>query len=99
MESDATTLLTYTRPHVLVVDEVGYLTYGPHAANVLFHVVDDRHLRKRPMIFTSNKPLISRSASGERCCPTGTWRPLSWIESWKVDASSTLTDPQVAHVI
>jgi DNA replication protein DnaC len=50
-------LLTYTHPHVLVVDEVGYLTYGPDAANVLFHVVNNRHLRKRPMIFTTNKPL------------------------------------------
>ena len=50
-------LLTYTRPHVLIIDEVGYLTYGPEAANVLFHVVNDRHLRKRPMIFTTNKPL------------------------------------------
>ena len=50
-------LLTYTRPHVLIIDEVGYLTYGPDAANVLFHVVNDRHLRKRPMIFTTNKPL------------------------------------------
>jgi len=50
-------LVTYTRPHVLVVDEVGYLTYGPDAANVLFHVVNDRHLTKRPMIFTTNKPL------------------------------------------
>jgi hypothetical protein len=27
------------------------------AANVLFHVVNDRHRRKRPMIFTTNKPL------------------------------------------
>jgi DNA replication protein DnaC len=27
---------------VLVIDEVGYLTYGPDAANVLFHVVNDR---------------------------------------------------------
>src|SRR3989454_6338972 len=43
--------------HVLVIDEVGYLTYRPDAANVLFHVVNDRHLRKRPMIFTTNKPL------------------------------------------
>jgi hypothetical protein len=43
--------------HVLVVDELGYLTYGADAANVLFHVVNDRHLRKRPMIFTTNKPL------------------------------------------
>ena len=31
-------LLTYTHPHVLIVDEVGYLTYGADAANVLFHV-------------------------------------------------------------
>ena len=50
-------LTTYTHPHVLVIDEVGYLTYGPDAANVLFHVVNDRHLRKRPMILTTNKPL------------------------------------------
>jgi DNA replication protein DnaC len=50
-------LLTYTRPHVLVIDEVGYLTYSQDAANVLFHVVNERHLRKRPMIFTTNKPL------------------------------------------
>src|ERR1700747_1397759 len=50
-------LSTYTHPHVLVVDEVGYLTYGPDAANVLFHVVNHRYLKKRPMIFTTNKPL------------------------------------------
>jgi DNA replication protein DnaC len=50
-------LSAYTRPHVLVIDEIGYLSYGPDAANVLFHVVNDRHLRKRPMIFTTNKPL------------------------------------------
>jgi DNA replication protein DnaC len=50
-------LLTYTHPHVLVIDEVGYLSYGPDAANVLFHVVNHRYLKKRPMIFTTNKPL------------------------------------------
>jgi DNA replication protein DnaC len=48
-------LYHYTHPHVLVVDEVGYLTYGPDAANVLFHVVNERHISKRPMIFTTNK--------------------------------------------
>ena len=50
-------LTTYTHPHVLILDEVGYLTYAQDAANVLFHVVNNRHLRKRPMIFTTNKPL------------------------------------------
>jgi DNA replication protein DnaC len=48
-------LAEYVRPHVLVVDEVGYLTYGADAANVLYHVVNDRHIRRRSMIFTTNK--------------------------------------------
>jgi DNA replication protein DnaC len=49
------TLATYVRPHVLVVDEVGYLAYGDDAANVFFHVVNERHIRRRSMIFTTNK--------------------------------------------
>jgi DNA replication protein DnaC len=48
-------LAVYLRPHVLVVDEVGYLTYGDDAANVLYHVVNDRQIRRRSMIFTTNK--------------------------------------------
>jgi DNA replication protein DnaC len=53
----AEALPTYVHPAVLVVDEVGYLTYGTDAANMLFHVVNERHRRKRAMIFTTNKPL------------------------------------------
>ena len=53
----ANALPTYTHPAVLVVDEVGYLTYGTDAANMLFHVVNERHRRHRPMIFTTNKSL------------------------------------------
>lgn len=52
-------LADYIRPDVLVVDEVGYLTYGQDAANVLFHLVNERHLRRRAMLFTTNKPLKS----------------------------------------
>jgi DNA replication protein DnaC len=52
-------LATYTHPALLVVDEVGYLTYGTDAANVLFHVVNDRHEHQRAMIFTTNKPLTA----------------------------------------
>jgi DNA replication protein DnaC len=53
----AEALPTYTHPAVLVVDEVGYLTYGTDAANMLFHVVNERHRRRRSMIFTTNKSL------------------------------------------
>jgi DNA replication protein DnaC len=48
-------LARYIKPHALVVDEVGHLTYGDDAANVLYHVVNDRHIRRRAMIFTTNK--------------------------------------------
>jgi len=52
-------LTSYTHPSVLVIDEVGYLGYGPDAANVLFQVVNNRYLHQRPMIFTTNKPLAA----------------------------------------
>ncbi len=47
----------YVAPALLVVDEVGYLTCAEDAANVLFHVVNERHRRRKAMIFTTNKPL------------------------------------------
>ena len=55
-------LTAYTHPGVLVVDEVGYLTYGTDAANMLFHVVNERHRRKRAMLFTTNKPVTAWGA-------------------------------------
>jgi DNA replication protein DnaC len=50
-------LIAYTHPQVLVIDEVGYLAHSPDAANVLFQVVDHRYLHRKPMLFTTNKPL------------------------------------------
>jgi len=47
----------FTHPPLLVVDELGYLSYGNDAANMLFHVVNDRYLNGRSMIFTTNKKL------------------------------------------
>jgi DNA replication protein DnaC len=42
---------------VLVIDEVGYLPHADDAANVLYTIIDARYLRRRPTIFTTNKPL------------------------------------------
>lgn len=44
---------------VLVVDELGYLTYPADAASVLFQVVNQRYLRKKPIVFTTNKLLAA----------------------------------------
>jgi DNA replication protein DnaC len=35
----------FTRPHLLVIDEVGYLSYDSHAADLLYKVVDHRYER------------------------------------------------------
>jgi len=53
------TLEPYLHPHVLVIDELGYQSYAADAANVLYRVVNDRYLRRRSMIFTTNKPLAA----------------------------------------
>ena len=48
-------LAHYLQPHVLVLDEVGCLSYRPDTANVLFQIVNERHQRGRPSLFTTNK--------------------------------------------
>ncbi len=50
-------LSTYVQPDVLVIDEVGYLACTPDAANVLYSVVNERCLKRKPMLFTTNKAL------------------------------------------
>lgn len=49
----------YVHPHVLIIDELGYQSYAADAANVLFRVVSQRHLKHRPVIVTTNKPLAA----------------------------------------
>ena len=49
----------FLHPHVLVIDELGYLTHAADAANVLYRVVNDRYLKHRPMLLTTNKPLAA----------------------------------------
>ncbi|MFT6375604.1 MAG: DNA replication protein DnaC [bacterium] len=44
------------RPQVLVMDEVGYLSYGPRHADLLFEVVSRRYAVNKPIIITTNKP-------------------------------------------
>jgi DNA replication protein DnaC len=49
----------FVHANVLVIDELGYQSYAPDAANVLYRVVSDRYLKRRPILFTTNKPLAA----------------------------------------
>ncbi|MDP9850301.1 IS21-like element helper ATPase IstB [Streptosporangium lutulentum] len=50
----ASKLRTYLRPHVLVLDEVGYLPLGRDEANLVFQMISKRY-EKGSIILTSNK--------------------------------------------
>jgi DNA replication protein DnaC len=43
----------YTRPHVLAIDELGYLSFDSQAADLLFQIVTRRY-EKRPLVLTTN---------------------------------------------
>ena len=48
-------LRTYLRPQLLAIDEVGYLAYDAHAADLLFQVVSRRYEQKS-IVITTNLP-------------------------------------------
>lgn len=47
-------LRKYCRPTVLIIDEVGYLSYSNRAADLLFEVVTRRY-ESRPILLTTNR--------------------------------------------
>jgi DNA replication protein DnaC len=45
----------YTQPHLLVIDEVGYLSYSNRHADLMFEIISRRY-QEKPTIVTTNKP-------------------------------------------
>jgi len=50
----------YARPDVLVIDEIGYLSYGNRHADLLFNIINRRYELK-PTIVTTNRPFAEWS--------------------------------------
>ena len=48
-------LRTYVRPSLIAIDEIGYLAYDAHAADLLFQVVSRRYEQKS-LVVTTNLP-------------------------------------------
>jgi DNA replication protein DnaC len=48
-------LRRYTRSTVLAIDEVGYLSYDPRYADLLFEVITRRYELQRPILLSTNK--------------------------------------------
>ncbi len=49
-------LSRYTKPQLLAIDEIGYLSYNNLHADLLFQLIHKRHTQKRATIVTTNRP-------------------------------------------
>jgi DNA replication protein DnaC len=54
-------LRRYTLPHLLCIDEVGYLSYDSRYADLLFEVVTRRYDAQKPVLLSTNKPFTEWS--------------------------------------
>jgi DNA replication protein DnaC len=46
---------SFVQPQLLLIDEVGYLSYGTHHADLLFEIISRRY-ENRPTLITTKKP-------------------------------------------
>lgn len=60
---------SYEKPDVLIIDEVGYLSYSNRHADLLFEIISRRY-QKKPVIITTNKPFSQWNDifPGAACC-------------------------------
>lgn len=79
----------YGRPRVLVIDELGYLSYDSRHADLLFEVVSRRYLEK-PTVITTNKPFAewNETFPNASCVVTLVDRLTHQAEILQIDGSS-----------
>jgi len=47
-------IAAYARPHLLCIDEIGYLSYDDHAADLLYKVINPRYEKRRSLLVSTN---------------------------------------------
>lgn len=64
-----------TRPKLLIIDEVGYLTLEQAHASLLFQAIYERYEKRQAIIFTSNKAFADWARSSQE---TPSWPRPPW---------------------
>lgn len=83
------TMLLYTQPKLLVLDELAYLSYGNRHADLLYEVISKRY-QVHPTVVTTNKPFSEWSDSFEHttCLVTVVDRLLHKAEVVSIQGAS-----------
>lgn len=83
-------LRRFTAPSLLVIDELGYLRYDAHLADLLYEVISRRYDAERSTVITTNKPFVewNQVFEGAACVATMVDRLCHRVELVQIDGSS-----------
>lgn len=83
-------LKRYVLPRLLVIDELGYLSYDSHHADLLYEVVSRRYEQEASIVLTTNRPFAqwNQVFEGSACLTTLIDRLCHRVEIAKIDGES-----------
>lgn len=83
-------LKRYVGPRLLVIDELGYLSYDNHHADLLYEVVSRRYENEASIVLTTNRPFKewNQVFEGSACLTTLIDRLCHRVEIVQIDGDS-----------
>lgn len=83
-------LKRYVAPRLLVLDELGYLSYDNHHADLLYEVVSRRYEQEASIVLTTNRPFAewNQVFEGAACLATLVDRLCHRVEIVQIDGAS-----------
>ncbi len=83
-------LKRYVTPSLLVIDELGYLRYDAHLADLMYEVISRRYEAESSTVITTNKPFTewNQVFEGAACVATMVDRLCHRVELVSIDALS-----------
>jgi DNA replication protein DnaC len=83
-------LKRYASPSLLVIDELGYLSYDAHLADLLYEVLSRRYEAQASTVITTNKPFAewNQAFEGAACVATMVDRLCHRVEIVQIEGAS-----------
>lgn len=83
-------LKRYASPSLLVIDELGYLSYDAHLADLLYEVLSRRYETQASTVITTNKPFAewNQAFEGAACVATMVDRLCHRVEIVQIEGAS-----------